>query len=409
MKVLLFGPRLCRNLGGPSLLNSTIDVLKDKFEKIEFHYISPTSEDLEERDKFDFQIDYLESSYGRKLLPAALLKRLFHISLGPEDVKNVMDLMEDVDVLIDFRGIEFADTLNANSFQNRVLRRSHWITAKLFKLKVIKYTSDYGPFTETWNRIFAKWYLNRFVDLIFVRGETSQKLLSELGVKTPRYVFPDTAFLLKMESSDFSKKLLEYGKKQPVIGLSVSFMASRHSGDRYQYIKTMARFSDYMIEKYGARVVLIPNEFSEKISKDDLRIAQEIHYIINEQTNSELVDKDFPAKKMKGIIGELDILVAARYHSIIAGLSQGVPVLALGWHHKYHDVMKLVKQQDHVCSVFDYSVENLIKAFDRLWNQRLSSKEQITSRLPIIFDEVRRSGEILHEFLFGGVSSEEFF
>ena len=39
----------------------------------------------------------------------------------------------------------------------------------------------------------------------------------------------------------------------------------------------------------------------------------------------------YPVETVKSILGQVDMLIASRFHSFVFALSEGVPVLALGW------------------------------------------------------------------------------
>jgi polysaccharide pyruvyl transferase WcaK-like protein len=61
--------------------------------------------------------------------------------------------------------------------------------------------------------------------------------------------------------------------------------------------------------------------------------------------------------RVKGILGMAGFVVSSRYHALVSALSQSVPVIALGWSHKYRELL-----QDY--KVADFSLDVASDAFD---------------------------------------------
>lgn len=393
LKILMIGPRLCRNLGGPSLLPTTMRVIDKFLQDTEYTYISPTPEDLPLAEAYGVSIIPLVSSYGRRLVPASLVKAVLGLSVGPQDVRDVIDAFLETDLVVDIRGIAFADTLGKNTFIGRIAKNGHMLVAKMFGKPVVKYTTDLGPFETRWNRFFTKLYLQYAVDVILARSETTRRGLDELGITTPTLVCPDTAFLLEPHTTEFAEELSRQKADGPVVGFSVSHMAVRQSGDPEGYLDSMARLGDYVVENIGARIVLVPNEFSDDIAYDDVHVAKEVRNRMTRQDQAVIVLDDYTAQQLKGIIGQFDVLVAARYHSIVASLSLGIPVLAVGWHHKYDAVLRLVGQERYLCSIRSLKLDHLKEKFDDLWRSRDRISQEINVALPGIREAILKGGE----------------
>lgn len=371
-KILLIGASLSGNFGGPSLLSTTVKVLEKFIPQAKFTFLSRVPADSK-----------LSKTYGIKV-----------ISHTPKNdmpwflLRTISDLnkYKNADIIIDIWGIGLGE--------GPLLL----IASKLLNKSVIKYTADMGPFKTKRDRLIAKIYLNN-LDLILARSETTKKHLLELGITTAIHVFPDTSFILPPTPSKTSKILSkERLKKRTIAGISISHIAEQEERCKGKYVTTMAKTADHLIQKLNAIVVLIPNEIFPK-KYDDLDVAKRICRKINDKTKVILLKKEYPASELKGIIAECDLLIGARYHSIVAAISMFVPPLAISWHHKYHEVMKLVGQEEYTCDIKSLNFTGLQEKMDKLWENREKIKAELASRMPFIKESVLSGGKIVKEFL----------
>jgi polysaccharide pyruvyl transferase WcaK-like protein len=257
----------------------------------------------------------------------------------------------------------------------------------------VKYTADLGPFESKWNRFFAKLYLQHAVDMILARSQATQKELAKLGITTPVKICPDTAFLLATSTSEFARDLRKQRIRGPIIGFSVSHMASKQSRDPKIYVRSMAALADYALENTGAQIILIGNEFSSDKLLDDGYIAEEILKNMVSKDKALIAPCDLTAQQLKDIICQCDVVIAARYHSIIASLSQGIPVLAVSWHDKYAGVLGIVGQERYVCSLKSLTLEDDLKdRFDQLWRSRNYIHGAISIAIPQIREAIFEGG-----------------
>lgn len=391
IRILLIGVRLSRNLGGPSLLPTTMRVIRKVMQDSEFTLISPVREDVLLSEEYGVHI--IPAVRWRRILLPAIAKAILGISIGTKEIRQVIESFSQADLVIDIAGIEFADTLGVNAFMPRATQAIHLIVGKIFGKPVVKYTAALGPFETRWNRIFARMYLQHAVDLILARDEVTRQRLDKLGITTRVRVCPDTAFLLDSEMSPLAVQLSNLRKEYPIVGFSVSHMTGYQSGSPEVYLDCMARLADYIIDRVGAKIVLIPNELSPDPRVDDMHYALQTVNRMVRKDEAIVVTGEYAARQLKGIIAQCDVVVAARYHTVVASLSQGIPVLVVGWHDKYDQVLKLVGQQQYLCSVQSLRLEELKEKFDDLWKSKERLKYEISNALPGIRDAVLQGGK----------------
>ncbi len=404
-KIALIGARLSTNLGGPSLALSTKMALNNHFHDADYTLLVP---------RRNYEADKaLAQRYNVKIVPyyvskwspfLALLRRCTGVLIGSASVKTTIKALEKADVIIDIWGIYFADTVGRDTFKGRMEDGFSFIIGKILGKPVVKYTADLGPFNSKWNRVFAKLYLTHFIDLILVRDEASRRCVENLGVRKPILTVPDTAFLLPSVESNQSKYYETSLKESPLIGISVSYQARNRAHDPKSYLEIMARFADYLIKHHGANVVLIPNELSDG-ANDDMKTAEEICAIVADEDCKVLYTNNMLAQEIKGVIGRCEVVVAARYHTIVAALSLGIPTLAIGWHHKYLGMLQLFDQEHRLCEIETIRFEDLVGKFEDLWSKRAEIRKTIDSRLANIKKQINAGALKVHDLVSAKYSS----
>jgi len=251
-RITLVGARLSYNLGGPSLLAATKNVLDSYFENPEYTLIIPykTFETDKELAPL-YGIHVLPMKFKIWTLPMFLMRKFFRLLVGPQDQKDLVQCIEKADIVIDIWGIMYADTLNTK-FLYRLTDGMHLWFSKIYKKPVIKYTAALGPFENKTNRFFAKFYLDKCTDLIIARDQESLNFLQKLQLKTPAHVLPDTAFLLDTLDTTFSKALAQKRKLNPVVCVSISYQANNREKKQGSYIETMVSLIKHISKSINA-------------------------------------------------------------------------------------------------------------------------------------------------------------
>jgi colanic acid/amylovoran biosynthesis protein len=106
------------------------------------------------------------------------------------------------------------------------------------------------------------------------------------------------------------------------------------------------------------------------------------------------VDANISAAEVKSVIGDCDLLVGSRYHALIAALSQGIPVAAIGWSHKYEELLKEANLSANMLSLGDSTVQ-VLTSVDSIIEHLSQSRTSIQSRLPGIKASAATALEVL--------------
>lgn len=242
------------------------------------------------------------------------------------------------------------------------------VLAKVLNNKVIYYAQGIGPLKTTVGKMLVKHVTNR-VDYVTVRDEFSKKILEEIGVKKPPIeITADPVLGLNKNHIDLRegrKVLDEYGlpSNASLIGISV-----REWKEFYGYKKAFAKTADELIDK-GWKVVFVPFHLPQ-----DLTACRDvINYMKNEAV---LLNKHMSAEKLLSLIGNFDLLIGMRLHSLIMSSVMGVPMIGVSYDPKVDNFLNLIGQTSAG------SVENLCvtELKERIF-WALDNKEELKSQL----------------------------
>ncbi len=234
---------------------------------------------------------------------------------------------------------------------------------------------------------------------VYVRDTVSHGHLVELlGSNASRVkVAPDIVFRFKGACKEVGVEVLSaYGIKagdRPIIGITPNIhIYNRTPGDGVcnKYLKLLVTVARHCMSTWDAAIVLIPHAITLGPTNqfDDRYLCGLINTAIRDQGPVANLTDFYFADTMKSIIGNLDLLLGSRFHSLVFALSSNVPVVALSWAYKYRELMQLVDQGDFVIEHEQLHESAIIELMDRVWEHRSRNKAQIAQALPRIQSKV---------------------
>jgi polysaccharide pyruvyl transferase WcaK-like protein len=216
-----------------------------------------------------------------------------------------------------------------------------------------------GPLDSPVSRLLSRWALS-LASIRTYRDEDSRALVERLGVAGPHHVAPDLAFGLPTSPRVTSNRT----RPRVVVNLFP------HQDDRYlpkserrlfdQYLSTMTAFVRWLTVDH--EVVLMPTQLrADPPMIDDLLARLDARSRTDLRVASVATCDDLMAE-----LQQADYLVASRFHGILLGLSQGLPVLALSNHPKVDALMRDLGESQHLLHIDRMTVEDLQSAFRTL-------------------------------------------
>lgn len=306
---------------------------------------------------------------------------------------SVRDLAR-CDALIDLAGVSFIDG-REKFLPFNVLTI---LPAMLLGVPVFKLAQAMGPFRSPVNRIAAR--MLRRCALVVPRGAVTVENLHTIGFPDSRMLpGPDVAFafeehdtlsaegeaevgalLARIEAADAAA---EDGASQTVVGICPSsVIAGKAVREGWDYPGFLAHVAAGLLAD-GHQVLLFPNatkaERPDTTRNNDLPVIAEVADMLGAAPGGterlHVVRGDVNAAGLRRLVARCGCATVSRFHAMVGALALGVPVLVLGWSHKYAEVMEQFGMAEWA---FDYS-EHDPEAFLARTRELVAAREELST------------------------------
>ncbi|MBQ4347818.1 MAG: polysaccharide pyruvyl transferase CsaB, partial [Firmicutes bacterium] len=254
----------------------------------------------------------------------------------------VVNSISKCDILLSGGGSLLQDTTSTRSI---LYYLSIIAFAKFMRKKVMLYANGIGPVSRNANREMVRKVVNR-ADLITLREENSLEELIAMGVdKSKAYVTADPVFTMDGVSDEEAKKLLEKAgvpDGRPILGVSVRKWYKMES-----FAENLAKLCDRIYDEFGYSIVFIVMQFP-----NDIIMSENIRSRMKRP--SHILDALYSPYELMGIIGQMELILSMRLHTLIFAAKQRVPLLGFIYDPKIEYYLnKLSMPSGGVISGFD--------------------------------------------------------
>jgi polysaccharide pyruvyl transferase WcaK-like protein len=226
--------------------------------------------------------------------------------------------------------------------------------------------------------------------LLFARDELSRSHLADLLNKPAAEIDlrPDIAFRFRPDPPEMGSAILAglgiSEARGPLVGVAPNRQMYKRmpgTGLQNQYVRALVEICK-SIRARGVSVVLIPHEIepTDNGTTDDRLLCSMVASAVGDPHVAAMVGR-YAAGQIKAVIGRLRMLVGSRFHALIAALSCRVPVVALGWSHKYVELLRPFDMEEYVLNhdqIWRADLRTLVTdAFDRHEELRARLEEQL--------------------------------
>ncbi|BHH84244.1 polysaccharide pyruvyl transferase family protein [Desulforhopalus sp. 52FAK] len=234
------------------------------------------------------------------------------------------------------------------------------------------------------------------VSLITTRERLTYDFLKSIGVKdVPLFCTADKAFLLDPilldKGSTLGKKIFTNANEKPIFGVmlvkgSNVFKAAfgdkcHNDEERYRkHIKVLATTLDELCHRLNCCIVFVPHSIGPESEADDRNVHRDVAKKMVNQNCITLLEGDYDAKTLKGVMGEFDFTISERTHGGIASATMHVPTLWIshpGDIRTYGIVGNTLEMRDCLYDITHLDSTTLTQKIIDLWDNR----EEIVGRL----------------------------
>jgi polysaccharide pyruvyl transferase WcaK-like protein len=236
-----------------------------------------------------------------------------------------------VDVVIETKGFIFSDQWGISPVREAAHSMKRW---KKKGKKVILLPQAFGPFENQELRDGMKVILDG-ADLVFAREKTSFDFLKDISPDNPHI----------KQAPDFTNLLEGIPPQNPEnyrdkIAIIPNERMLDKTGDQGpERFRLFLQQAVRLFKEWNQPFCMLLHEGREK----DYALARDA--VVSLPEAIEIVREPHPLK-LKGIVGSCRAVISARYHGLINALSQNVPAMAIGWSHKYEELMADYQVQD---------------------------------------------------------------
>lgn len=270
---------------------------------------------------------------------------------------------------------------------------------------VMFYGIGAGPLKTRTGRFLTRLIVDRAA-LITVRDPESKPLLEQLGVtRPPVHVTADSAFTLSPTDSARAGEILAHegidSENGPVVVIAprrwfhyrhtllpVSYTAgftSKIVGGVNEFLRVqriIADAADRAVEELEAQILFVPMRRASSTfdpGQDDDTVSLEIIRQMLHGNNATILSRDYTPGELKSVLGQADLIIGMRLHSLIMGSTMGVPVIGIGITPKFDSFFKMIAQENYLFDVNDVSRDSLVHAI----RSALSHREQLQDELEV--------------------------
>lgn len=268
----------------------------------------------------------------------------------------------------------------------------------------VLYSVGVGPIEKRRSRRYLRLGL-RYADAISVRDEYSAELLRKCGVKREVSILPDPALLLEPAAESRAKEILrEEGVPEDgglKIGVSLRYWQAFDESQQKRFASSIRNALEKTAAKSDVSFVMVPFQLPPALG--DVGLMEEIAAGSACEDDIHFVRGSYTPAEVKALLGQMDLMIGMRLHSLIFSLTMGVPSIAMSYASKVASTMESFGFGDYCLPLNAVTGDKIVsltaKAIERKdYSERLlETCGRITKEVDGLHDRMlARLGDLAH-------------
>jgi polysaccharide pyruvyl transferase WcaK-like protein len=167
--------------------------------------------------------------------------------------------------------------------------------------------------------------------------------------------------------------------------------AIRERKTESNFVDEVCKSITLLHEQYNAQIVLIPFHYSEDMAVI-LGIKERLGSLVT------CIEHKYLTDEMLSIIGNMDVLVGVRLHSIIHAAIMEVPMIAVSYDPKINSFMHSINMKA-MCSVYDFKSEYFMEEFEKTLKNADKIKAMIKQELDTLIIKLNQNEDLIKKLL----------
>lgn len=392
-KILIVGTGSLRNYGCEAIVQGTCRIIAESGMDAEVYVAS----DDPAYDAGMLPRGVRLVSYKRRFTPyrlwRGLLRRVFHIGNG-SPVRMDVNIGKRYDIVLSCGGDNYCETPDGTLYTLLTDLMAIGENAVRAGRKYVLWGASVGPFNEENERlVFRNLGL---CSLITVREKLAFDYLGKASLGERLRLVADPAFAMAPDN-DVD---LPDSWGGVCIGLNFSELSIYHTmpgGEVGDFVRKLWGTLDAALEEHpGWSYVCVPHVVVDDGAQNDRRFLEKYLAATRFPDRVAMLPEGLGARKTKGCVAKLDLLVAARMHCCVAGVSVGTPTLFVTYSNKGKGMSYYAYgNHDWETAVPDLVEVSFLSKLEEMVTRRDEIRGQLDGRRKTFLADALRAGEYL--------------